>query len=106
MAADLIPADLLADVKNYVGVTWDDPDTDKNIRTHIANGIFYLTKKIGQPINFDRDGYPRSLLFDYVRYARDGASDVFEQNYRHLILAAQNARKVDAYAAETAFSAC
>lgn len=106
MAADNVSAALLADVKSYVGVTWEDPDTDKSIRIHIAGGISYLTAKIGRPISFEREGYPRSLLFDYVRYARDGATDVFEANYKHLIVAAQNKRKVDDYAAEAAVSQC
>ena len=38
---------------------------------------------------------------EYVRYARDGALDVFENNYQHLILAMQNNRKVMDYAANS-----
>ena len=45
-------------------------------------------------------GYPRQLLKEYVRYARDAALDVFENNYRGLILAMQNQRGVSAYAVE------
>ena len=37
---------------------------------------------------------------DYIRYGRDGALDVFENNYRHLLLAMQNNRRVRDYAAE------
>ena len=106
MAERLISDALLADVKSYVGITWSDPDTDKQIRIHISNGIHYLTAKIGRPISFERDGYPRTLLMDYVRYARSGALDVFEPNFLHLIVAARTQRKVEAYAAQTALSGC
>ena len=38
------------------------------------------------------------LLFDFVRYARDSALDVFENNYLSLLLGAQNIKAVDKYA--------
>ena len=46
------------------------------------------------------------MLLEYVRYARDGAMDVFENNYLHLLTAMQNERRVKAYvAAKTSLSA-
>ena len=43
----------------------------------------------------------RTLMMEYVRYARDEALDVFENNYQALILALKNGRAVDAYVEET-----
>ena len=34
------------------------------------------------------------MLFEYVRYARDSALDVFENNYTSMILAMQHERRV------------
>ena len=41
---------------------------------------------------------------EYVRYARDSALDVFENNYQSLILSMQSERRVSAYAMESAVS--
>ena len=64
----------------------------------------YLDDKAGEELDYTQAGYGRSLLLDYVRYARDGAADVFENNYRHLLLAMQNNRKVAAYASDAVSS--
>ena len=100
-----VPADLLADVKNYLNITWDDDATDNKVRGMIAAGAAYLDKKLGQPADNEADGLPRSLLFDYVRYTRDSALDVFENNYQSLILAAQHERLVSGNGVESSLSA-
>lgn len=91
-------AALLAAVKNYLQVTWDDTETDNRLTELILAGTAYLDSKLGAAGDYERPGYPRTLLFEYVRYARDGALDVFENNYRSLILAMQHERMVSAYA--------
>lgn len=88
---------LLADVKNYLDITWSDSDTDKKIENLVRNGMAYLDKKRGEPALYTEPGLARSLLFDYVRYARDQALDVFENNYLPLILSMQNESAVSAY---------
>ena len=82
-----IPDALLSDVKGYLQITWTDQATDARVRGLIASGTVYLDGIGGEPLDYLRDGEPRTLLFEYVRYARDAALDVFENNYRHLILA-------------------
>lgn len=95
-----VSPELLEDVKNYLDITWEDEGTDRKLRGLIAGGMAYLDDKAGEAIDYGADGYGRSLLMDYVRYGRDGALDVFENNYRHLLLAMQNNRRVRDYAAE------
>ena len=90
---DIRPA-LLPDIKNYLDITWQDDIA--------VAGMGYLDGKIGTAQDYTQPGLHRSLLFDYIRYTRDGAADIFENNYRHLILAAQNERRVTAYAAKAA----
>lgn len=90
---------LLADVKNYLDITWEDPATDRKLRGIIASGVQYLTDKLGPSVDYTQEGGDgRTLLMEYVRYFRDGALDIFENNYQALILAAQNRRKVKSYA--------
>lgn len=85
---------LLTDVKNYLDITWSDEATDRKISGFIASGTAYLNDKAGEDLDYAEDGYGRTLLMEFVRYARDGAMDVFEHNYRHLLLAMQNNRRV------------
>lgn len=89
---------LLEDVKNYLDITWPDEATDRKISGFIASGTAYLNDKAGAELDYAQDGYGRTLLMEFVRYARDGALDVFENNYRHLLLAMQNNRRVQDYA--------
>ncbi len=96
-----IPAALLSDVKGYLQITWTDQATDDRIRGLIASGTVYLDGIGGEPLDYLRDGEPRTLLFEYVRYARDAALDVFENNYRHLILALGDQMRSLAYVEKT-----
>lgn len=104
MQRDQIPAELLSDVKNYLDVTWDDEAVDKKISGLIAAGTQYLDGKLGETGKYTRDGLPRTLLMEYVRYARDSALDVFENNYQSMILAMQNERAVARFELESSVS--
>lgn len=95
---EIISSGLLADVKNYLDVTWADEATDQKYLGFIASGTAYLDRRAGETLDYNTDGSDgRTLLFEYVRYARDGAMDVFENNYLHLLLDLQNDRRVKAY---------
>lgn len=85
---------LLADVKNYLNITWDDEATDKKVRGLIASATVYLDSKGGGTLDYESDGLPRTLMMEYTRYMRDEALDVFENNYTSMILAMQNERLV------------
>lgn len=92
-----VPNELLQDVKNNLNITWNDEATDTNIRGLIASGTVFLDSKGGTEFDYEADGMPRTLLMEYVRYARDAALDVFENNYLSMILAMQNGRTVTIY---------
>lgn len=92
-----LPAGLLDDVKNYLNITWDDEATDAKISGLVASGMVYLNSKYGDYADYTSDGMPRTLLMEYVRYARDSALDVFENNYQSMLLGMQNERLVTAY---------
>lgn len=98
MAVAQISDALYLDIKATLDITWDDEALDRKIRSFVRSGITYLNGKLGAEADYEADGYPRTLLFEYVRYARDGALDVFENNYMSMILAMQNQRAVREYA--------
>ena len=90
---------LLHDIKISLQVTWDDTATDDRLMGYIQDGIAYLNDKRGEPGDYLVPGYPRTLLKEYVRYARDEALDVFENNYLSMILALQHQKAVKRYEA-------
>lgn len=98
--AEVTP-ELLADVENYLNITWKDQATDDKIRGLIASGTVYLNSKGSGTLDYDADGEPRTLLFEYVRYARDEALDVFENNYCSRLVALRNESLVNAYVEST-----
>lgn len=96
-----IPAALLADVKNYLNITWDDLATDERIRGLIASATAELDDYGGETLDYMSDGLPRTLMMDHVRYARDEALDVFENNYRTQLVRLRNRRRVTGYVEST-----
>ena len=105
VSRDRLPEGLLADIKNYLNITWDDDATDAKVSGLIAAGMVYLNAKYGEDADYTQDGEPRTLLMEYARYGRDSALDVFENNYQSRILGMQNDRKVGAYELENPVSA-
>lgn len=102
MTRQTVPAYLLADVKNYLNITWDDEATNAKVNGLIASAAAYLDSKLGGQPDYEADGMARTLLMECVRYARDSALDVFESNYQALILTAQNESLVMQNAVESA----
>lgn len=92
-------AELLQDVKTYLQITWSDEQTDARLAAMIDGSVAYLDDKLGAAGDYTVPGYPRDLLFERVRYYRDGALDVFENNYGAMILAMQTGRQVESYVA-------
>ena len=98
VSRDSLPEGLLSDVKNYLNITWDDEATDAKVSGLIASGMVYLNLKYGEEADYTADGLPRTLLMEYARYMRDSALDVFENNYREMLLGMQTERLVNEYA--------
>lgn len=92
-----LPEGLLDDIKNYLNITWEDEATDDKISGLIASGMVYINTKYGEEADYVQDGLPRILLMEYVRYARDSALDVFENNYLSMLIGMQSERAVAKY---------
>lgn len=76
-----IEALLLQDIKADLDIRWNDSVTDRKYLNYIKDGMRYLNGKYGGKADYLREGIPRTLLFEYVRYRRDSALDVFENNF-------------------------
>ena len=86
---------LLADVKNWLDITWDDEATDRKIAEMIKSGMAYISRIGGKHYNFMSDGPHRQLLFEYCRYARSNALEKFGRNFQSELLALQLDRQVN-----------
>lgn len=78
---------MLDDIKDYLKITWD--DEDDYLTSLISRGQTKLNELAGAELDFETEGLARSLLFDYVRYAYNNATEYFEENYQHEILRLQ-----------------
>ncbi len=78
---------MLQEIKDYLKITWDDEDV--NLQKTIDRGKAYLNELTGAVLDFDTEGLARSLLFDYVRYVYNNASEYFEENFSSEILRLQ-----------------
>ncbi|MGI6629356.1 MAG: phage gp6-like head-tail connector protein [Bacillota bacterium] len=78
---------MLKEVKDYLKITWNDEDAA--IVRLIDRGIAKLQELVGAELDFDIEGQARSLLFDYIRYAYNNASEYFEENFQQEILRLQ-----------------
>ncbi len=85
MSAIEISEELFAEAKNYLDITWQDPDGDQKLKGQIGRGIAYISDKTGvDPSAFSGENVNRraqGLLFNYLLYARAGAFAQFVENY-------------------------
>lgn len=78
---------LLQDVKDYLHISWNDEKTDKNLTGIIKRGMARLKNVAGvSTLDFKEEDLPRSLLFDYCRYANSQALEMFENNFQGELL--------------------
>ena len=88
---------LLAEVKNYLDITWEDALGEQKLMGIVQRGMAAIKGKIGE-CDFFGETQEKALLFDYVMYARTGEIAAFWDNYKSEIISLQISRKVDAYA--------
>lgn len=81
-----MPDTLLDAVKNYMDITWEDPESDKKLQGIIARGKVRLEDIAGAPLDFNIEDEPRGLLMDYCRYAMSNALEVFEKNFQSQLI--------------------
>lgn len=96
-----LPIGLLEAVRNYLDITWDDPEGDVKLSGIVSRGMKYINKAAGVELDYTVEDKPRELLFDYCRYARSNALDKFQANYLHELLSLQIEKEVEAYVAES-----
>lgn len=80
----MIPAkrnNILADVKNYLDITYKDNEIDRKLSGIIERGMSYLDDIAGKELDYTEENKGRQLLFDYCRYARSNDLEDFQKNF-------------------------
>ncbi len=88
-------ADILNAVRNYLDITWEDPEGDEKLEGIISRGKRYINDISGSENDYeDESSRAFELMLEYVRYARAGALDKFQINYRRELLGLQITERV------------
>jgi len=93
---------LLADVKNYLDITWIDEASDKKLTGIITRGMASIDSRSGKTQNYETEGKAKELLFEYCLYARSAALPDFYKNYKSELLALRLEESVNQYEIEQA----
>lgn len=91
---------LLADVKDYLQISWTDEATDRRLSEMIQSSAVYLDGATAAENDYTTPGNMRTLLLERVRYQYNGALDAWLPNYLSLVVGAQLESRVNAYEAE------
>lgn len=89
---------ILEDIKNYLDITWEDPEGDKKFKGMVLRGESAINGKAGVEFDYSQEGTHRSLLFQYVMYERSGMLNDFWINYKQDIIALQVEEEVRRFA--------
>lgn len=91
---------LLADVKDYLQISWTDEATDRRLSEMIRSSAAYLDSVTARANDYTAPGTMRTLLMERVRYQYNGALDVWLPNYLSLVVGAQLEGQVSDYEAQ------
>lgn len=92
-----VPEALLADTKNYLDITWPDPDGDVKLLGILARGMGYLDHAAGAALDYGEGTSARALLLDYARYVRAGNFQNFGKDFGPELLGLHFAQEVGRY---------
>lgn len=89
---------MLEALKDYLNITYEDPVTDRMLEGALSRGRSVLNDYAGTELDYEEEGLPRQLLFDYCRYVRSNAVEMFEPNFRHDLISLREMTEVQKYA--------
>jgi hypothetical protein len=81
---------LIDDALDYLQITWEDKTLKRKLEGGLERGKVLLQEYAGTHLDFDAPGTPQALLFDYLRYVRSDATEMFEINYQRDLMRLRN----------------
>jgi hypothetical protein len=96
-------AELLAELKCYLDITWEDAHTDAKLSGILSRAVTKLRSYAGNSdLAFEAGSEELQLLLDMCRYVYNNASEDFETNYLPDLLMLRAKYRVTDYESETA----
>lgn len=92
---------MLESLKAYLNIAFEDETTDKVLEGALKRGQAMLNEYAGAPQDYEEEGLARQLLFDYCRYVRSHAAEVFAVNFRQELIALRELAELKAAAGGT-----
>jgi hypothetical protein len=87
--------------KRSLNITWDDPETDAQLKDDIAHAEFIINEYAGVQIDYSEDKSAAQLFKDCLRYIWNKCLDEFEGRYQPQIVALRTKYEVMAYVSDT-----
>ena len=84
----------IAEVKNYLNRTYDDPESDKKLQGIMKRAESKVRKLIGAVNGEELDPDEEQLFLDCCRYLDNNAAEEFDVNFRETINSLRYARSV------------
>lgn len=70
---------MLEELKDRLQITWN--DTDPDLKEIIEGAKSYLEHLTGATFDFEKEKWPKELLFERCRYVYNNEADEFEKNF-------------------------
>ena len=78
------------EVKVYLHITWDEPETNQEVEAILPCADAILRKYISSKIDYEKDLMVNQLFFDLCRYIYNHASDQFKIDYHDELFSLRN----------------
>lgn len=86
------------EIRRHLAITWDDEDTNLQIKDYIIDGKNHLINLCGDSnIDFETDIEAKKLLKEYCRYARNYSIEAFNDNFSDDLLRFQIKHAINDY---------
>lgn len=92
---------LIDDALDYLQITWEDPPLKRKLTGAINRGKALINEYAGTTMDFETPGTAQGLLFDYLRYVRSDATEMFEINYQRDLIRLRNLAQADVTISES-----
>lgn len=87
---------MLGDLKAYLNIAYEDEASDRALNGMAERGKAMLDSYAGAKQDYGKEGLPRQLLFDFCRYARSHALEMFSANFQRELIALREQAELEA----------
>lgn len=87
---------MLVELKAYLNIAYEDELSDQALVGMVKRGKAVLDDYAGEKRDYEKEGLPRQLLFDYCRYARSHALEMFSVNFGRELIALREQAELEA----------